>query len=172
MKKFQIGRPKRGSRREIALAAAPFPHDEGEQQAAPTAEAVWRTLANASAVVGLHPDGATEAIVDFALATGKPFAVVPCCVRRQRPALAPCAPPLAPPPAASAAGRRARASTLRLRRCRLVRRRERTRDLRISTWAIEWLSKQEHEEVDAADAVRPEPGDEHQEDEGDDDGDE
>jgi hypothetical protein len=31
-------------------------------------------------VVGLHPDEATEAIVDYALAHNKPFAVVPCCV--------------------------------------------------------------------------------------------
>jgi len=28
----------------------------------------------------MHPDEATEAIVDFALAHQKPFAVVPCCV--------------------------------------------------------------------------------------------
>ena len=28
----------------------------------------------------MHPDGATESIVDFALAHGKPFAVVPCCI--------------------------------------------------------------------------------------------
>jgi hypothetical protein len=34
-----------------------------------------------SAVVcGMHPDGATEFIVDLALALDKPFAVVPCCV--------------------------------------------------------------------------------------------
>ncbi|KAJ8614589.1 hypothetical protein CTAYLR_004969 [Chrysophaeum taylorii] len=31
-------------------------------------------------VVGLHPDEATEAIVDAALKYGLPFAVVPCCV--------------------------------------------------------------------------------------------
>ena len=31
-------------------------------------------------VVGLHPDEATDAIVDAALAARKPFAVVPCCV--------------------------------------------------------------------------------------------
>ena len=31
-------------------------------------------------LVGLHPDEATEAIVDCALANRKPFAVVPCCV--------------------------------------------------------------------------------------------
>ncbi|EER12213.1 hypothetical protein Pmar_PMAR016612 [Perkinsus marinus ATCC 50983] len=37
-------------------------------------------LSNASLVVGLHSDQATERIVDFALAAGKPFAVVPCCV--------------------------------------------------------------------------------------------
>ena len=28
----------------------------------------------------MHPDEATEPIVDMALAHGKPFAVVPCCV--------------------------------------------------------------------------------------------
>ena len=37
----------------------------------------WRRC---SAVVGLHPDEATEALVDLALAHRKPFAVVPCCV--------------------------------------------------------------------------------------------
>jgi hypothetical protein len=35
---------------------------------------------NCSAIVGLHPDQATEAIVDFALFHNKPFAVIPCCV--------------------------------------------------------------------------------------------
>ena len=28
----------------------------------------------------MHPDQATEPIVDAALALGKPFAIVPCCV--------------------------------------------------------------------------------------------
>tara|TARA_B100000519_G_C14017113_1_gene331559 strand:+ start:264 stop:542 length:279 start_codon:yes stop_codon:yes gene_type:complete len=37
-------------------------------------------LAECSVVIGLHPDGATDAIVDFALAHGKPFALLPCCV--------------------------------------------------------------------------------------------
>jgi hypothetical protein len=34
----------------------------------------------ASLIIGLHADGATEAIVDAALRYGKPFVVVPCCV--------------------------------------------------------------------------------------------
>ena len=34
----------------------------------------------ASALIGMHPDQATEPIVDLALRHGKPFAVVPCCV--------------------------------------------------------------------------------------------
>lgn len=34
----------------------------------------------ASCLVGLHPDQPTGAIVEVALAQGKPFAVVPCCV--------------------------------------------------------------------------------------------
>ena len=38
---------------------------------------LWRTC---SIVVGMHPDQATEPIVRLALAAGKPFAVVPCCV--------------------------------------------------------------------------------------------
>ena len=33
-----------------------------------------------SAIVGMHPDQATEAIVDTALRLGVPFAVLPCCV--------------------------------------------------------------------------------------------
>ena len=47
---------------------------------APTAMEVCTILQGCSAVVGMHPDAATESIVDFALAAGKPFAVVPCCV--------------------------------------------------------------------------------------------
>ncbi|KAH9105026.1 hypothetical protein LEN26_007092 [Aphanomyces euteiches] len=35
---------------------------------------------SSSLIVGMHPDEATEAIVDVALALKKPFAVVPCCV--------------------------------------------------------------------------------------------
>ena len=38
------------------------------------------TLRNCSAIVGMHPDQATGAVVDAALALRKPFAVVPCCV--------------------------------------------------------------------------------------------
>ena len=37
-------------------------------------------LQQASIFVGLHSDQATEAIVDYALLSGRPFAVVPCCV--------------------------------------------------------------------------------------------
>jgi hypothetical protein len=33
-----------------------------------------------SLVIGLHPDEATEPIVDYALEAGLPFAVMPCCV--------------------------------------------------------------------------------------------
>eukprot|EP00980_Cylindrotheca_fusiformis_P028273 scaffold22589_cov138-Cylindrotheca_fusiformis.AAC.36 len=38
------------------------------------------SLENAKLVLGLHADGATEAIVDAALERNKPFCVVPCCV--------------------------------------------------------------------------------------------
>ena len=36
-------------------------------------------LTRCSMLVGMHVDGAAEALVDFALAFNKPFAVVPCC---------------------------------------------------------------------------------------------
>jgi len=39
--------------------------------------ALWSRV---SVVIGLHPDEATEPIVDFALAHRKPFVVLPCCV--------------------------------------------------------------------------------------------
>ena len=39
-----------------------------------------QTLENAEVLVGVHADGATEAIVDAALKYNKPFIVVPCCV--------------------------------------------------------------------------------------------
>jgi hypothetical protein len=39
------------------------------------------TLSNVALVAGMHADGATEGIVDFALRRKLPFAVVPCCVR-------------------------------------------------------------------------------------------
>ena len=61
--------------------------------------ALW---ARATACVGMHPDQATDAIVDLCLATPKPFAVVPCCVfprlfntrvlRSRRAATAACVP--------------------------------------------------------------------------------
>lgn len=40
----------------------------------------WHLFKDCSVVVGMHPDQATDAIVDFALEYNKPFAVVPCCV--------------------------------------------------------------------------------------------
>lgn len=45
-----------------------------------SASEAWEALASCSIVAGMHPDGATEGIVDFALRHRKPFAVVPCCI--------------------------------------------------------------------------------------------
>ncbi|TDH73035.1 hypothetical protein CCR75_000018 [Bremia lactucae] len=39
---------------------------------------------NCSMLVGMHPDEATEAIVNTALMLGKPFAIVPCCVMSRK----------------------------------------------------------------------------------------
>ena len=57
-----------------AAAMEPIAMDSAE-----TAATCERVLSGCSVVVGLHPDQATDAAVDFALAHGKPFAVVPCC---------------------------------------------------------------------------------------------
>ena len=46
-------------------------------------EEAARVIAGCSVVVGLHPDQATGDIVDFALETNKPFALVPCCTFSQ-----------------------------------------------------------------------------------------
>jgi tRNA-dihydrouridine synthase A len=46
----------------------------------PSATEACELLRDCSLIVGMHPDAATEAIVDFALAADKSFAVVPCCV--------------------------------------------------------------------------------------------
>ena len=43
---------------------------------------VRRQLGAATLAVGLHPDQAAGAIIQFALSRGLPFAVVPCCVFR------------------------------------------------------------------------------------------
>ena len=57
---------------------------DGERDAATapslSASEAWEALASCSMVAGMHPDGATEGIVDFALRHRKPFAVVPCCI--------------------------------------------------------------------------------------------
>ena len=43
-------------------------------------EASWHLAAGKALLVGMHPDQATDSIVDAALHLGIPFAVVPCCV--------------------------------------------------------------------------------------------
>ena len=55
-------------------------NEKGSAASVVNAAEVYDTVRNASAFVGMHPDHATEPIVDLALRLGKPFAVVPCCV--------------------------------------------------------------------------------------------
>mmetsp|Transcript_16778 Transcript_16778/g.24653 ORF Transcript_16778/g.24653 Transcript_16778/m.24653 type:complete len:156 (+) Transcript_16778:1-468(+) len=45
-----------------------------------TNQSLHQAIQNASLILGIHADGATEAIVDAALMYNKPFMVVPCCV--------------------------------------------------------------------------------------------
>ncbi len=51
-----------------------------EDDTAATHPEVEALIQNAALLVGMHADGATEAIVDTALRYKKPFCVVPCCV--------------------------------------------------------------------------------------------
>lgn len=43
-------------------------------------EAKVQHMRHVSLLLGMHPDEATDVIVDVALAFNKPFAIVPCCV--------------------------------------------------------------------------------------------
>lgn len=51
-----------------------------DQTTLSTCQDLQDMVQNASLLVGMHADGATEAIVDAALRLKKPFVVVPCCV--------------------------------------------------------------------------------------------
>eukprot|EP00899_Mesostigma_viride_P027790 jgi/Mesvir1/8196/Mv12491-RA.1 len=52
----------------------------GDEAGAVTPLEAFQRLLGCSIVVALHADQGTEPAIDFALATGKPFACVPCCV--------------------------------------------------------------------------------------------
>jgi hypothetical protein len=45
-----------------------------------TNETSRKLLDSSSLLLGMHPDQATEPIVDIAIRFQKPFAIVPCCV--------------------------------------------------------------------------------------------
>lgn len=51
-----------------------------DEQSIQESKKLQDAVQNASVLVGLHADGATEVIVDAALKYSKPFVVVPCCV--------------------------------------------------------------------------------------------
>jgi hypothetical protein len=64
---------------ESIISVAMFTHVAGLFHGELDTEA-GRLLTKCDVLVGMHPDQATETIVDTALALNKPFAVVPCCV--------------------------------------------------------------------------------------------
>jgi len=57
-----------------------FQEDVSDSKELTMWEDASRVFKECSVVIGLHPDQATEAIVDFSLERKKPFAVIPCCV--------------------------------------------------------------------------------------------
>ncbi|KAF1329131.1 hypothetical protein FI667_g6262, partial [Globisporangium splendens] len=74
--------------RKIVVAKAKSEHGQGHGMCPQllsylddaTIAAHPELFANCSMLLGMHPDEATEVIVDTALARRKPFAIVPCCV--------------------------------------------------------------------------------------------
>mmetsp|Transcript_13255 Transcript_13255/g.15064 ORF Transcript_13255/g.15064 Transcript_13255/m.15064 type:complete len:563 (+) Transcript_13255:62-1750(+) len=57
--------------------------DENDLSGSITVKKRIRNLVrSASILVGMHPDEATEAVIDTSLRLGKPFAILPCCVFR------------------------------------------------------------------------------------------
>jgi hypothetical protein len=52
----------------------------GDVAAVPVCNSDSTLLASCSAIIALHPDEATDAIVDMAILLRKPFVIVPCCV--------------------------------------------------------------------------------------------
>jgi len=61
----------------------------GEQEDLPLQLAARRRLLiligySSGALVGMHPDEATDMIIDIGLRYNKPFAMVPCCVFSQK----------------------------------------------------------------------------------------
>jgi len=67
------------------FSAPPAPAFHSVQTDTPTGEcdesdSLQEAVQNASLIIGLHADGATEDIVDAAIRYNKPFVVVPCCV--------------------------------------------------------------------------------------------
>merc|ERR1712159_396006 len=54
--------------------------DSREEISADDALDIARRFHECSAVVGIHPDQAAGHIVEYAVASRKPFVVVPCCV--------------------------------------------------------------------------------------------
>ena len=56
------------------------PLDEDGSLLTDRVDEVGNLSRNCSIIAGMHPDQATEAIVDMSLRLGKPFAILPCCV--------------------------------------------------------------------------------------------
>eukprot|EP00966_Prymnesium_polylepis_P166254 3843148-Prymnesium_polylepis.1 len=70
-----------GQRKYLRKNNAPmFPHLAVRLDSAFEESAEGKALLQRCTLLGLHPDEATEAIVDAALKYGRPFAVLPCCV--------------------------------------------------------------------------------------------
>lgn len=68
--------------RRFSQFVACFPMDGGDilQELKQNDGELLEAVQNSTLIIGMHADGATEAIVEIALHYSKPFVVVPCCV--------------------------------------------------------------------------------------------
>jgi len=66
--------------REYFLAPPASKQNQHQEKEGGGSSAMLAAKGSASIIVGMHPDEATEHIVDVALQMNLPFAVVPCCV--------------------------------------------------------------------------------------------
>jgi hypothetical protein len=63
-------------RKSLIGDASDLTNDENDER-------ISRLVRTCSFVAGMHPDGATEAIIDLSLRLGVPFAILPCCYSRK-----------------------------------------------------------------------------------------
>eukprot|EP00977_Amphora_coffeiformis_P005700 scaffold1206_cov160-Amphora_coffeaeformis.AAC.6 len=83
VQKLESAFPPHRQKKKHKIIMTTQPQDEEEQprnHIIESARQAWQILTDVTLVVGWHPDEATDACIDFALARRLPFVVCPCCL--------------------------------------------------------------------------------------------